>query len=92
MKDTEMKHATLEFIREDFGIMLLDMIDTARRDNDRQGVNGRCVYDDYDYRCAAAVVAQAFGYTSRAEWTDDLKRFFTEYRHDINDTDTYYRW
>ena len=90
--EKELKQVTIEFVRNDFGLMLLDMIDTARRDNNKQGKDGRGVYDDYDYRYAAAVVASAFVYKDRVEWTTALKGLSTEYRHDISDTDNYYVW
>ena len=58
---------------------LLDEIDEFRRNHQ----NAKKDPPDYCMRVIEAIIARKAGYTSRADWTGDLKAVPSRYRRDL---------
>lgn len=60
---------------------LLDEIDKFRREHQ----NEKTWPSDLCMRAIEAIVARSAGYTSRSDWTDDLKKGNTWYKKDLEE-------
>lgn len=59
---------------------VLDMLDSMEEIRQKTVENPKQYPVDYTIRLCSAIVAQAYGYQSRTEWTSELKRH-PESRH-----------